>query len=528
MCAKNESNPSIPWPVAAASRVRLRCIDHNTGRQQNNCRGCTTASEDEQQFYRLFYNESSKSVEVVPTRDEFDTNARQVYNDADIGVEDEPTYKSYIATMNDSERTVVDSFGPDDVIGANLSLEYNIQNPNTFHGMQRYSSNASINIYAYPKMKKGKICNGGRRAACHKKYAIDPRGCEDFGDVRKVIDAIRNLARLRPHFHGGNEPIRYLVILNPFSGGGGVASKTGSKCIYETLLNPMLEQAGVEHDVLVTGRGGHARDRMKARTSDNPGTNETEHLDDKLSDMITDTETKDISEYAGIIAMGGDGILFEIMQGIHAREDERVILKTLKFGIVGCGTSNGLAKSILHWSDVSFYSDVQSVYCKLQTHTHDTFYDNTKENYGPLESIFHICKGNTAPLDIASYQLANTSKSYISFLTFTWGLIADCDLDSECLRWLGSLRQDIWAVYRGILFPKVYRAKFSYLPPEKHTVGEPVSMPEFGKPLPEDWVTIEDDFRVFWVSNVSHPAYNMHLCPMSKMNDGLFHIVIVR
>jgi sphingosine kinase len=154
----------------------------------------------------------------------------------------------------------------------------------------------------------------------------------------------------------------------------------------------------------------------------------------------------------------------------------------------------------------------------------------SKENFGPLESIFYICKSNTAPLDIASYNLANSSKTYTSFLTFTWGLIADCDLDSECLRWLGSLRQDIWAVYRGILFPKIYRAKFSYLPPisnVEYGLKERV-IPEFGKPLPEEWVTIEDDFKVFWASNVSHPAYNMKLCPMAQMNDGMIHIIVVR
>lgn len=155
----------------------------------------------------------------------------------------------------------------------------------------------------------------------------------------------------------------------------------------------------------------------------------------------------------------------------------------------------------------------------------------TKENYGPLESIFQICKGNTCPLDIASYQLANSSKTYTSFLTFSFGLIADCDLDSECLRWLGPLRSDIWAVYRGILFPKKYRAKFSYLPPGSignQKTSNVVSMPNFGEPTPDTWVTIEDDFKVFWVSNVSHPAYNMLLCPMSEMNDGVFHVLIVR
>ena len=153
-----------------------------------------------------------------------------------------------------------------------------------------------------------------------------------------------------------------------------------------------------------------------------------------------------------------------------------------------------------------------------------------KENYGPRESIFQICRGHTAPLDIASYQLANTSKTYTSFLTFSWGLIADCDLESECIRWLGSLRQDIWAVYRGILFRKKYRARLSYLPPNfaGGVPGEVYSMPEFGKPLSNDWVTIEDDFIVFWACNVSHAAHNMYNCPMAKMNDGMFHILVVR
>jgi diacylglycerol kinase family enzyme len=393
--------------------------------------------------------------------------------------------------------------------------------------MQGNSSNATIDIYAYPKMSKGQICTEGRRSACHKKYAIDSLGCEDFGDARMLIGAIRNLACLQFNLPAGGNPSRYLVILNPFSGGGGVTSKTGAKYIYQTMLNPMLEEAGIEHDVLVTGRGGHARDRMSVRNSSEKQAaveTESEHLDSILSEMITDSETKDISEYNAIIAMGGDGILFEIMQGIRTRADEKEILEKVKFGIIGCGTSNGLAKSILHWSDVSYCPFLYSI----QLPNLNQF--EPQENYGPLESIFHICRGNTAPLDIASYQLANSSQSYTSFLTFTWGLIADCDLDSECLRWLGSLRQGIWAVYRGILFPKVYRARFSYLPPEcaGREGNNFVTMPEFGKPLPSDWVTIEDDFKVFWVSNVSHPAYNMHLCPMSKMNDGLFHIVIVR
>ena len=53
-------------------------------------------------------------------------------------------------------------------------------------------------------------------------------------------------------------------------------------------------------------------------------------------------------------------------------------------------------------------------------------------------------------------------------------------------------------------------------------------MPEQGKPLPEGWESIEDEFRVFWVCNTSHASYDMFTCPMAKMNDGLFHMLVVR
>ncbi|KAL3791593.1 hypothetical protein HJC23_012183 [Cyclotella cryptica] len=489
----NQAPPEPQWPVAAASRIRFKCIH---GEKVN-----------EPTFCRLFYNASKETIDLVPA-DDVNVDARAVYDDNDTGIEDDLTYQSYLASMKDADRRVIDSFHLTDVIGADLSLECNSQNPNTFHGMERYSSSASINIYSYPKMKKGKACSdGGKRSPCHKRYAIDSRGCEDFGDVRRIVAAIRRLSSSQHNITINNKPIRYLVILNPFSGGGGVNSKTGAKYVYEKMLNPMLEQIGIEHDALMTLREGHARDRMKIRLSRSAkesegSTDERSHHNENNCTINTDTESKDISEYNAIIAMGGDGILFEIMQGIHARADEKELFAKLKFGIIGCGTSNGLAKSILHWSG---------------------------ENYGPLESIFQICKGSTAPLDIASYQLANTSKTYTSFLTFSWGLIADCDLESECIRWLGSLRQDIWAVYRGILCRKKYRARLSYLPPNSAggVTGE-VNSTEFGKPLSNKWVTIEDDFIVFWACNVSHAAHNMYNCPMAKMNDGMFHILVVR
>jgi sphingosine kinase len=47
--------------------------------------------------------------------------------------------------------------------------------------------------------------------------------------------------------------------------------------------------------------------------------------------------------------------------------------------------------------------------------------------------------------------------------------------------------------------------------------------------LPTGWNTFDDDeFLVFWVCNTTHAAHNMFTCPVAKMHDGLFHILIVR
>jgi sphingosine kinase len=99
----------------------------------------------------------------------------------------------------------------------------------------------------------------------------------------------------------------------------------------------MLNESHSNHDVLITKRAGHAIERMM----------------EKNGDALVAAEEKDIAEYDGIIAMGGDGILAEILEGLKKRRDYDSIVQKLTFGIVGCGTSNGLAASILHAAKVS-------------------------------------------------------------------------------------------------------------------------------------------------------------------------------
>merc|ERR1712176_1267779 len=120
-----------------------------------------------------------------------------------------------------------------------------------------------------------------------------------------MVNAIRSLSRPVATFETevpANNEERILVIVNPASG-----KKLGVH-IYNTTLRPMLEQAGIAYDCLITTHAQHAEERMRKQRN--------------TSDF------RDIAEYTGIVLVGGDGIIHEVMQGIHRRVDRDKILKS--------------------------------------------------------------------------------------------------------------------------------------------------------------------------------------------------------
>jgi sphingosine kinase len=114
-----------------------------------------------------------------------------------------------------------------------------------------------------------------------------------------------------------------------------------------------------------------------------------------------------------------------------------------------------------------------------------------------------------------------TVHKYTSFLTFTWGIIAEVDIESEKIHWLGFRRFDVWAVVR-VLFLRKYRVKFSYTADPAYTNNAP-SIQD-----PVSWTTIEDDIILFWASQVSHASVVVHVSPKTKLGGGVFTILLVR
>lgn len=285
----------------------------------------------------------------------------------------------------EGEQSIIDVIDPEDIIGVNIEIKMMDPGESDFFREQNRSSQSSIppaadnepaseipfdskatavlSLYVYPKGKptgmrdsilrfcgternrsktgaamvcrddteKAKSNSFAPRYGDHRRFPVAP--VEDFTDLSILVNAIRKLSRPVPSDDtkvAKPDEERILVIVNPQSG------KKMGVTIYDTILRIMLEQAGIAHDCLVTTHANHAEERMEKQAS--------------TSDF------RDVSEYTGIVLVGGDGIIHEVLQGIHQRMDRDFILQKLKLGAIGAGTSNGFSASLAHASKVGVCS----------------------------------------------------------------------------------------------------------------------------------------------------------------------------
>jgi hypothetical protein len=193
---------------------------------------------------------------------------------------------------------------------------------------------AVLNIYTYPKSVtkspssawwcsslKGNqptptfVKGDGPRKARHYSFPVAP--AHDFEALTELVHAIRRVAQIEYE-----RKRKYLVILNPHAGTG-QANK-----VWETTVQPMLEQeAGIDVQLRRTQYSQHATEIIR--------------------------EEADLSQYDAIVCMGGDGMIHEMLQGLKLRHDSSEIMQHVKLGILGCGTANGLAKSLTFAAQVS-------------------------------------------------------------------------------------------------------------------------------------------------------------------------------
>jgi sphingosine kinase len=135
--------------------------------------------------------------------------------------------------------------------------------------------------------------------------------------------------------------------------------------VWETESEPLFREADIECEVLVTERAGHAKDECASRA---------------------------LAGLHGIVIVGGDGLIFEVVSGLSSREGGgRDVLACTPLIPIPGGSGNGLAKSI-------------------------TF--QCGEDCSARTAAFIAIKGAATPLDVS--RVTTSTHQFSSFLLFGW------------------------------------------------------------------------------------------------------------
>ncbi|MBA65115.1 MAG: hypothetical protein CMG55_04870 [Candidatus Marinimicrobia bacterium] len=225
---------------------------------------------------------------------------------------------------------------------------------------------------------------------------------------------------------------KYYLIINPKGG-----HKKGFH-IFDK-IKPIFENSSIKLTILKTEYAGHAFDFAN---------------------------TLDYNSYDAICAIGGDGTMYEIINGMLKRKDG----KTLPIGLITGGTGN------------SFMYDVDCL--------------------DPIEATQRIVRHQLRPLDIAKVDAAG--QLFYAFNIIGWGLATDAGRLAEKLRWIGGIRYDVASIIE-VLKGKNRLAK-----------------------LVIDNEVIEDNFSFIIGCNTIHTGKAMKMAPLAKLNDGKIDLIIVR
>ncbi|KAF3480157.1 sphingoid long chain base kinase 4 [Arthroderma uncinatum] len=282
---------------------------------------------------------------------------------------------------------------------------------------------------------------------------------------------------------------RIKVLVNPF-GGKGSASKTFYKEV-----EPIFEAARCEIDTQVTEYSGHAVD---------------------IAEKI------DVDAWDVIAACSGDGVIFEIFNGLGKKENAGEALAKLAVAHVPCGSGNAMSR-------------------------------NLNGTAGPSMAALCIIKGLRTPLDLVS--ITHGEQRTLSFLSQAFGIIADTDLGTENLRWMGAARFTFGFLVR-LLGSNVYpcdvalkveiddknriKEHYNAIVQNKSNVEPRGEIPESGglpplkyglatDPIPEDWMRISHDkLGNFYSGNMAFMAQDANFFPASLPNDGFLDVIMIR
>uniref|UniRef100_A0A8C5PVD2 sphingosine kinase n=1 Tax=Leptobrachium leishanense TaxID=445787 RepID=A0A8C5PVD2_9ANUR len=286
------------------------------------------------------------------------------------------------------------------------------------HTLRRGSSDtfAYFSIFTYP-LKKKKVTMGSSRTRQRtvRTFRVDEES--DYNKNKAVAEkwaiALKCLIQGIP-ISSETELVpdllprtrRLFLLLNPCGGRGNAFQQCHSHIL------PMITEADISYNLIQTERQNHARELVQ-------GIN--------------------LEEWDGIIVISGDGLLYEVINGLMERPDWEDAIK-MPVGILPCGSGNALAGAI----------------------NYNAGFEQAMGSELLLNCILLLCRGTVMPMDLVSVTTCSGTRCF-SFLSVAWGFISDVDIESEKYRHMGSARFTVGTMVR-VASLRTYKGRLSYLP----------------------------------------------------------------
>lgn len=275
-----------------------------------------------------------------------------------------------------------------------------------------------------------------------------------------------------------------LVIINPH-GGKGKANK-----LFLSKAKPILLASGCKIVVKETTYHLHAVDIAK---------------------------NLDIDEYDVVACASGDGIPHEIMNGLFLRSDRAKAFQKLAITQLPCGSGNAMSISCHGTSNPSY-------------------------------AALALLKSVESRIDVmCCTQPSYKNQPRLSFLSQTYGIIAESDIDTEFIRFIGPARFEL-GVTMNVLQRKKYPCDiyFKYAAKTKNELKDhylqhkdrlnnlrndlessstfTLDIPRSGKESNLDDITITDDsFKLRWPFEDDVPSDWERIDPELTRNTGIFY-----
>ncbi|KAI6045780.1 ATP-NAD kinase-like domain-containing protein [Pisolithus marmoratus] len=174
----------------------------------------------------------------------------------------------------------------------------------------------------------------------------------------------------------GRSPPKKLKVIVNPRGGRGQAGS-----LFTDKVKPILNAAGCVLDVTYTTRPNHALEIAQ--------------------DLSLDTDA--------LVVVSGDGLIHEVLNGFSAHADPDKAF-CIPIAPIPAGSGNGLSLNLLGLQD----------------------------GLDPRAAALNVLKGLPLKVDLFAFTQGNQKR--LSFMSQSVGLMADIDIETEHLRWMGDLR----------------------------------------------------------------------------------------